>query len=210
MNCRLSFISVISIISLVFVITPVWGIVIDLGVVGKTYPIVEPDIFAELKQKAAQADRSKNKKYILKQMRDYQPVDLYNLPRATVDATKMVDMTFTLDRDLVDQDGKVIYPRGYTYNPLEYVTIPGGLVVIDGDDPDQLKWFKDSPYPQNHQARLLISGGHAFVLVEKLQRPVFYLTADIAGRLQISAVPSLIFQLGNKMQIHEFKVKDED
>lgn len=209
MNCRF-FIPVISIIFLVFVITPAWGIVKDLGVVGETYPIREPDILVELKQKAAQADQSKDRKKILKQMRDYQPVDLHNLPRATADATRMVDMTYTLERDLVDQDGKVIYPRGYTYNPLDYITVPGGLVIIDGDDLDQLKWFKNSPYSQNHQAKLLISGGRAFGLIEKLQRPVFYLTTDIARRLQISAVPSLIIQQGNKMQVHEFKVKDED
>lgn len=206
MNCRFF----IPFISFVFAVTPAWGIVKDLGVVGETYPVVEPDILVELKQKAAQADRSKDRKKMLKQMREYQPVDLHNLPLATVEATRIVDMTYTLDRDLIDQDGKVIYPKGYTFNPLDYVTVLGGMVIIDGDDPAQLKWFKNSPYFENHQTRLLISCGLAFDLIGELQRPVFYLTDDIAKRLQLSAVPSLVFQQGNKMQVHEFKVVDEE
>lgn len=206
MNYKFSLLAII----FVFAVTPAWGIVKDLGVVGETYPVVEPDILAELRQKAAQTDLNKDRKKILKQIKNFQPADLHNLPRATANLAKMVDMTYTLDRDLIDQDGRVIYPRGYTFNPLDYVTVPGGMVIIDGDDPDQLNWFKNSPYFENHQARLLISGGHAFGLIEKLQRPVFYLTDDIAKRLQLSAVPSLVFQQGNKMQVHEFKVVDEE
>jgi conjugal transfer pilus assembly protein TraW len=183
-----------------------WGIVKYLGTTGATYSVVEPDILAELKQRAVQADRSIDKKKLRNQMKRYQPASLYKLPRASANRSKMVDMTYTLDRDLVDGDNKVIYPKGYTYNPLDYITVPGGLVVIDGDDPEQVKWFKKSPYFENHQARLLISDGYVFELIEKLQRPVFYLTNDIAERLQLSAVPSLIFQQGNKMQVQEFKI----
>jgi len=185
------------------VATVVQATIKNLGTVGTTYPVIEPDILVELQQQAAQK-RQLSKERMLERMRNYQPKQLYKLPHATADKTFLVNMTYTLDRDLADAQGKLIYPRGYTFNPLDYTALPGGIVVIDGDDPRQMKWFKTSPYFKNHQARLLISNGHAFDLVEKLQRPVFYLTDDIARRLQLSAVPSLVIQQGDKMQVREF------
>ena len=194
----------------VFIVTPAWGVVTkDLGVAGRTYPIVEPDILTELQQQAAEINPGNNKEKIVARIKKYQPAGLHILPRATEDKSKMVDMTYTLERNLTDGDGKVIYPRGYTFNPLHYVTFSGGLVVINGADPAQVKWFEKSPYFDNHQARLLLSSGHAFEMMEKLQRSVFYLTDDIADRLQVTTVPSLVIQQGDKIKVQEFKIIHE-
>jgi conjugal transfer pilus assembly protein TraW len=181
----------------------------NLGVVGETYPVVEPDVVAELKQQAGNRKRLTDDEF-LERMKKYQPADLHHLPRATKDKTFLVDMTYTLDRDLLDGNGKVIYPRGFTFNPLDYVSFPGGLLVIDGDDPAQLNWFKQTPYANNHQVRLLLSGGHAYQLIEQLKRSVFYLTDEIAGRLQLAAVPSLVIQQDKKLQVHEFLLPEEE
>jgi conjugal transfer pilus assembly protein TraW len=118
-------------------------------------------------------------------------------------------MTYTLDQDLVDGNGKVIYPRGFTFNPLDYVSFPGGLLVIDGDDPSQIKWFKQTPYATNHKVRLLLAGGYAFQLTEQLKRSVFYLVDEIAERLQLAAAPSLVIQKDNMLQVREFFVPQE-
>ena len=32
---------------------------------------------------------------------------------------------------MTDSEGKVLYPKGYTFNPLNYLSFSGGLVVID-------------------------------------------------------------------------------
>ena len=143
---------------------------------------------------------------MLARIKNYQPANLFALPRATADRTFLVDMTYTLDRDLVDADGKIIYPRGYTFNPLDYTGLSGGLVIIDGDDPAQVKWFMTSPYLENHRARLLLSNGHAAELITRLQRPVFYLTDDIGRRLRLAAVPSVVIQQGDRMQVREIYV----
>lgn len=177
----------------------------DLGIVGETYPVQEPDIIAELKQKAAREQDHT----LFERMKTYQPQGLHHLPSATVDRTFLVDMTYTLDRDITDVDGVVIYPRGYTFNPLHYTSFPGGLVAINGEDPSQVRWFKNSPYFENHQARLLISGGLAADLIETLQRPVYYLTEDIAKRLQLVAVPSVVVQDEDKLKVREFYLAPE-
>ena len=178
----------------------------DLGVVGKTYPIVEPDIILEMKQKMANQERL-NSAMLRNKLRDYKPADLHELPNATKDNQKIVDMTYTLPADLLDADGKIIYPKGFTFNPLDYVTFRRGLVILNGNDREQLRWFEESPYYENHQAMLLITDGSAYDLISQLQRPVFYLTKDIAIRLQLATVPSVVVQEQDKMRVFEFEVK---
>ncbi len=180
----------------------------NLGVAGETYPVVEPDVVAELKEQAAKTKKVSDDEF-REQIKSYQPEDLHHLPRATMDRTFLVDMTYTLDRDLLDGDGKVIYPRGFTFNPLDYVSFSGGMLVIDGDDPTQVKWFTKTPYANNHRIRLLLSGGYAYKLIEELKRSVFYLTDEIADRLQLAAVPSLVIQQDKKLLVREFLVPEE-
>ncbi len=207
MNCKLSIL--FSTIYIVFGAWPAFGEAKHLGVAGKLYPVAEPDITTELKQQAVAKNHVEEDKF-LKRVRTYQPEDLHPLPRATKDRTFLVDMSYTLDQDLVNGDGKVIYPKGFTYNPLDYVSFPGGLLVIDGDDPSQIKWFTEMPYAENHQVRLLLAGGYAFQLNERLKRSVFYLTDEIAERLQLAAVPALVTQKGNMLQVQEIIVPKEE
>jgi len=179
--------------------------VVDLGVVGAVYPVVEPDILKELHQRAVK--HGLTKKQILQKVNVYQPVDIHNLPRAKKDKSFLADMTYSLTKDYRDQSGKIVYPKGYTFNPLDYISFSGGMVIINAADPEQTMWFKNSPYFNNHSARLLISDGYAFPLTKKFKRPVFYLTKQIAQRLKVRHVPAVIVQQGKKLLVHEVKIK---
>ena len=204
MNCR-----IFSLLTFVVLVGgPASGAIKNLGVVGETYPVVEPDVVAELKEEAAKKNRFGDNEF-LERMKTYQPEDIHHLPRVIMDRTFLVDMTYTIDRDLLDGDGEVIYPRGFTFNPLDYVSFSGGMLIIDSSDLSQLKWFKETPYADNYRVRLLLSDGYAYKLIEQLKRPVFYLTDEIAGRLQLSAVPSLVIQKDDKLQVRELLVPEE-
>ena len=121
----------------------------------------------------------------------------------------MVDLTHTLEQDVQDANGQVLYPAGFTFNPLRYVSLSGALVVIDGSDPEQVAWFKDSPYGANRRALLLLSGGLAAALRDELRRPVAYLTEDIARRLQLRAAPSVVMEHDQHLTVREVRI-DED
>ncbi len=43
-------------------------------------------------------------------------------------------MTFTLGNDIPDGKGGVLYPKGYAFNPSNYLSLTSLLVVIDSDD----------------------------------------------------------------------------
>ena len=175
------------------------GEIVQLEPVGPTSAVVETDLGDELRQRAINVD--------VEQLRSaqaqYQPANLHALPRATKDTTTRVDLTHTLEQDLIDAQGTILYPRGFTFNPLRYVSLTGALVVIDGSDPEQVAWFKGSSYGANHRALLLLSGGLTATLRDELGRPVAYLTEDIAQRLQVRAVPSVVVERDNQLVIRE-------
>ena len=175
------------------------GEIIRLEPVGPTSAVVETDLAETLRQRAVSVD--------VEQLRHaqahYQPANLQALPRATKDTTTMVDLTHTLEEDVQDANGQVLYPAGFTFNPLQYVSLSGALVVIDGSDPEQVAWFKGSPYGTNRRALLLLSGGLAALLRDELRRPVAYLTEDIARRLQLRAVPSIVVERDSQLVIRE-------
>jgi hypothetical protein len=56
--------------------------------------------------------------------------------------------------------------------------------------------------------RLLLSDGYAYELINQFKRSVFYLTDEIADRLHLSAVPSLVIQKGDRLQVREFLVPE--
>ena len=179
--------------------------IVQLEPVGPTSAVVETDLGEELRQRAVRVDVER----LRSAQAHYQPANLQALPRATKDATTMVDLTHTLEQDVQDANGQVLYPAGFTFNPLRYVSLSGALVVIDGSDPEQVAWFKGSPYGTNRRALLLLSGGLATTLRDELRRPVAYLTEDIAQRLQLRAVPSVVMEQDQHLTVREVRI-DED
>ena len=180
------------------------GKIVRLEPVGPTSAVIETDLAEALRQRAVSVDVER----LRSAQARYQPANLQALPRATKDAITMVDLTHTLQQDLVDAQGTILYPRGFTFNPLRYVSLSGALVVIDGSDPEQVAWFKGSPYGSNRRALLLLSGGVAAPLRDELRRPVAYLTEDIAQRLQLRAVPSVVMEQDQHLTVREVLIDE--
>ena len=183
---------------------------INLGTVGVTYEIAEEDALVAFQERAKQVDWSKifSREKTEKLIREYKPKGLVSLPRASEDRTFHVDMTYTLEFDIPDGKGGILYPKGYTFNPLDYVQMPTVLVIINADDTDQVKWFKESGYDKDFKAMLLLVGGSYSDLAEKLDRPVFYADERITSKFKLKAVPSVVRQDGAFMEVKEFQIPE--
>jgi conjugal transfer pilus assembly protein TraW len=180
----------------------------DLGQVGRVYPIAEPDALQEIEERAAAI---RWEEVLPEEQRralvvNYRPADLEPLPRAQEERTRQVDLSYTLAFDLPDGKGGVLYPKGFTFNPLEYVFYPNVLVVLDGDDAEQVAWFRESGLAQDPRVRLVLSGGSWSEVGSQLGRPVFYLTEPLRERLQLEAVPTVIWQSRKTMEVREVDV----
>ncbi|MFZ2948045.1 MAG: hypothetical protein WA003_01050, partial [Desulfuromonadaceae bacterium] len=95
---------------------------------------------------------------------------------------------------------------GYTFNPLDYVAFTKTLVFINGNDPEQVKWFAASEYRNRIDVMLLLTEGNYGGLGKKLNVPLFYADSRIVERLQLSAVPSVVKQEGKEMVVREIAV----
>jgi conjugal transfer pilus assembly protein TraW len=189
---------------ILLMVSPSRAAIHDLGSFGQTYPIAERDALKEIKERVAQVHWTKifTKEKTEKAVQNYRP-DTPFLPRAQKDNVRLVNMTYTLDVDIPDGKGGILYPKGYTFNPLDYVNFHKTLVIINGDDPDQVTWFTGSDYAGGFDSMLLLTGGSYYDLGKKLKRPVFYATADIVRRFQLGAVPSIVHQKGRYMEVRE-------
>lgn len=180
----------------------------DLGRVGAVYPIAEPDSLAEIREKAAKVDWKKvfDKEKLTRKVRNFKPKDLKRLPAARRDRTFLSDLSYTLDVDIPDGKGGILYPKGYTFNPLDYLRFRRTIVVINGKDRRQVEWFRKSPWNRDMNVMLLLTDGGYFELGKKLRRPVFYANTLIADRLGLKAVPSVVRQNGRFMEVREYAV----
>lgn len=173
-----------------------------LGTYGMTYQISEKDALAEIEARARQVDW--NKVLDKKKVENYQgPPDRMSLPRAKRNRSFLVDMTYSTEIDVPDGKGGILYPKGYTFNPLDYVPYPKTLVVINGSDSDQVKWLAGSEYDKRLDVTLLLTEGSFKTVAKKVSRPVFYADRKIIERLKLQAVPSIIRQKGRMMEVTE-------
>ena len=183
---------------------------INLGNFGATYKIAEKDAITELKEKATQTDWKKHfgpeKTKAL--IENYRP-EIVKLPRAAENNSFLVDMTYTLEFDIPDGKGGILYPAGYRFNPLEYMNFFKTLVIFDGADKKQVKWCRNI-YADDYRFMLLITDGSCYNLSKLFKRPVFYASVDMIRRFGVRALPSLISQQKNYMEIKEIEIKNNN
>ncbi|MBP7529743.1 MAG: hypothetical protein KA801_17610 [Syntrophorhabdaceae bacterium] len=186
----------------------------DLGTFGATYPIVEKDALKEIEQKAGRVDVSKiiNKKRLIDRVDNFRPSDMAELRKigpARKESAFLVDMTYSLQFDIPDGQGGVLYPRDYVFNPLDYVVYPNTLVFLNGRNPKQVVWFRTSEYARDYRVKLIITDGSYLDLSRALRRPVFYASKALVNIFRIRAVPSVVKQKGNKMEVREIAVGEK-
>ncbi len=186
----------------------------DLGVFGAVYDIAEKDALKEIEEKAKETDVNRfiDRQELVRKLKSYAPDDLRavkDIPPARKDRTFLVDMKYTLGLDIADEKGTVIYPKGYAFNPLSYVTYPKTIVVLNGASPAQLAWFKNSGLNEDLGVKLLITDGSYAVLSKDLKRPVFYASKAVIDVFQIEATPSVVKQKGTIMEVREVPVSEK-
>lgn len=179
-----------------------------LGTMGRVYSIAETDALQEIEMSARGVDWQS----ILGKERpeDFRPANLVRLPRARHTRSFLLDMTYTLDSDIPDGKGGVLYPRGYRFNPLDYVPFNQTLVILDGEDPAQTAWLMASPLAVDPKTIVLLSQGSFSRVGKELGRAVFYADRRIVERFRLAAVPSVVSRKGRLMEVKEIEIPSSD
>ncbi len=176
----------------------------EIGITGRTFPIAERDALEEIEERVRAVDWQKYFQRINPE--EYRPNNLVVLPRTKIQRKRLVDITYTLETDIVNDKGELLYPRGYKINPADYVPFSKTLVIINGEDQDQVKWFEQSELRKRIDVSLFLSAGDSMDLARRLRRPTYYATSPLIGRFQIQMVPSIIKAKEKMIEIEEIYV----
>lgn len=134
---------------------------------------------------------------------NFKPKGVENLPRAKEDRVFYPDMIYVNEQDIIDHRGVMLYPKGYAFNPLRYIHLPYSIAVVDGTDQEQLQWLVDQNMTDNLRYKILITDGKFGEISKQLGQAVFFYTKEVHERFQLKAVPSLIYQKGESLEVQE-------
>lgn len=180
-----------------------------VGRSGNIYRIAEPDALKELEDKAASTDLKERikKEETTRRIERYRPSNVVSLPSAKKARTSLVDMTYTLELDIPDGKGGVLYPKGFIFNPLDYIPFSRTIVVLNGAAENEVDWFMASEYYRRTDVLVLVTDGMWKELMHRFKRNIFYLTEPVRTRFRLSSTPSVIVKKDNKyMEVKEIHV----
>ena len=176
---------------------------------GETYQFTEKDMIEEIKEQIInnktqiENKLEEYKKTTKEKANNYKPTDLKKLSPAIKSNTFYPDMTYTNPNDIYDNKGNIIYPKGFKFNPLDYQTIHYQIIVINGNSKEELDWLIKNNYTDNIKYMILLSDGNYKEVGEKIKQPVFYAMPKITEKFNLEHTPSIITQIGNKMEVKE-------
>lgn len=180
---------------------------------GKTYNFAEKnaieDIQEHIKKNESKIEQ-KIKQLNIEQknkIRDWKP-EQKKITAATKDKTFYPDITYIVPQDIKDSQGRVMYAKGFRFNPADYVHMQQEIVIIDANNKIEIEWAKKNSYLDSAKYMILLSSGNAFKITEEFKKPVYYLTKDIADKFKIEKTPSIVKQVGNQIEVREICLKD--
>jgi conjugal transfer pilus assembly protein TraW len=167
--------------------------------IGRTWPIAEPDALSEIEGRAAHVPDMRS---AFGSRETWSAMRAATLGIARADRTRTVVPFYTLDREIRLPDGKLLYARGYSFNPLAYVSLPQRLIVVH---PRDLAWAQRTAKPADF---ILLAAGSpgdadAITLGERHGRALFLLEERVKARLGLTVAPVIVAQTGQKLVLTE-------
>ncbi|MEM3580401.1 MAG: hypothetical protein QXQ64_03955 [Candidatus Bathyarchaeia archaeon] len=173
-----------------------------IGTNGATYPIAEPDAYEELMARVKSINWNRIVKDYRADVNKATKVS-FSLGRAREDRTFYVDPAYTLQFDIMDESGRVIYPKGFTFNPLDYINFPYHLVFFDGTSVTEIAWLKKQEWFNDYNVMLVLTKGDTIKVEKQLGRAVFVATPQMLEKFRIVRTPSVLSTENRQIVIQE-------
>ncbi len=183
---------------------------INLGTLGPTYEIAEPHLLAFIEQRLREKERSGELQRLAEAARARgidtvrQPPPVEGLRPTEHPRTFYVDPSFTLDRNITDPQGRLMFAVGTRKNPLEVVSLSRHLLFFDARDPRQVKHARELSGRYAGRIKPILTGGSYLDLMKAWRVPVYYdQSGTLTRRFGIRQVPALVSQDGLRLRIDE-------
>lgn len=163
--------------------------------IGRTWPIAEPDALAEIEAKVATLPKDMSKRFGPRS--GWSALKAASLDVAPADRVRTVVPFYSLEFDIKLPDGRTLYPKGFTFNPLRFVTMPQRLVIVH---PRDLGWALKAARTSDF---VLVTAGDAIDLGERTGRAIYILEERVKQRLGLTVAPVIVAQEGQKLVLTE-------
>ncbi len=125
---------------------------------------------------------------------------------ATKDAIYYPDPSYTLQMDIKDANGRILYPKGFTFNPLHYISLHGQYIFFDSTYKEQVEWIKKNHYNKDFTKKLILVNGNIFKVKKDLGAVVFFASDKILKRFDIKRTPAVVEQTGDRIKVVVYKL----
>ena len=191
-------------------VLPALSFATDLGTIGPVYPIQEPHLLDFIRQRLQEKERSGELKKLEEQARERavngvrQPTPIAGIKTTETARTFYYDPTFTLDRNVVDDRGNLLFAAGTRQNPLEIVSLSKHLLFLDARDKRQVIRARELLRFYNGRVKPILVGGSYLDLMKAWRISVYYDQQGVLSRrLGIKQVPAIVSQEGRRLRIDE-------
>ncbi|WP_207462137.1 TrbC family F-type conjugative pilus assembly protein [Azospirillum sp. SYSU D00513] len=184
----------------------------NLGTLGPTVEIAEPDLIEVMQAKAQTFDLEAYKR---KSIEGYwQKARFEELPQVVEGRVRRINPTIIVNRDIKDAKGNILVHAGQRINPLEKLPFTQRVIVFDASSPSQVETAKKlaaEGYANGKRRVTLIatrldrtaSWEGLKAVEDRLDAAVTLLTPDLRTRFKLEFVPSVIETDGTSFVITE-------
>ena len=183
---------------------------LELRAIGPIYPIQEVHLLDLIAARLREKERSGELKKLEEQARERaanavrQPTPVAGIKTTETARTFYYDPTLTLDRNVSDDRGNLLFAAGTRTNPLEIVSLSKHLLFFDARDKRQVNRARELLRIYNGRVKPILVGGSYLDLMKAWGTPVYYDQQGVlTRRLGIKQVPAIVSQEGRRLRIDE-------
>ena len=185
----------------------------DLGAIGPTYEITERDLIEVIKDKFRRMERTGE---LARMQDDYKRrvIDGIEHPRpipgvrpTETSRTFYIDPSWTLDRNVVDEKGRVLFLAGTKVNPFDYDRMSKALLFFDARYKAQVEFAKRFMAESRVPVKPILVGGEPMKLMREWKREVFFdQDGALTQRFSITQSPAVVTQEGRRLRVDEIRL----
>jgi len=185
----------------------------DLGSIGPTYHIAERDLIEAIQDRFRRMEKTGE----LAKLQDAytrrviqaieQPKPLPGIARTKTARTFYLDLTWTLERNVLDEQGRVLWPSGTRINPFDVDRLSSTLLFFDARDKQQVAFAKRYLKTAQRPVKPILVAGAPLKLMREWKREVFFDQGGaLSKRFAIAQSPAVVSQEGKLLRVDEIRL----
>lgn len=190
----------------------------NLGTHGSTWPIAEQDFRLRMAHDAGQVDWTKVNGGVTKRAKgfiDQQPE--WDVSPANHDTVRLVGIQQTLNKDItrltLGADGnmhkQVLFPKGYSFNPLNYIHPKLWFVLFNGTSKMQVAWVEKLAAAHPNRFLFMAVDGTLSDLVKKTGLAIYPANPWLFATAKVQHTPAMVGVTDShpkRLTVAQFKV----